>query len=190
MVAKSRSSSGSRKTSESFLDQLALRFKENPKRHPSLAWEKVRKRLEANPSALRSLEEMESTGGEPDVLDWNSKTGAVYYVDFSAESPAGRRSLCYDEDALKSRKSNKPAGSAQQWAEDVGVQLIDEATYFKLQEKGPMDQKTSSWLATPSDLRAKGGALFGDHRFGRTFIYHNGAESYYAARGFRVGIWI
>lgn len=124
------------------------------------------------------------------MLEENKETGALYFVDFSAESPAGRRSLCYDPQAWESRKAHKPAGSAMGWAREAGVELIDESTYLKLQERGPLDQKTSSWIRTPQELRDRGGALFGDHRFGRTFIYHNGAESYYAARGFRVGLWV
>ncbi len=172
------------------LTLLEKRFQASKNRHPKLSWQKVRERIEAHPSKRAILEKMEETGGEPDLFEYNTKTGACFFVDMAEESPHGRRSLCYDKKAWEDRKANKPAGSAEAMAKEWGAELLDEQTYLKLQSWGPFDLKTSSWIATPADIREKGGALFGDHRFGRSFIYHNGAESYYAARGFRVGIWI
>lgn len=170
---------------DQLLQALQSRFAAHPRRHPGLTWAQVQARLDANPAALRSLHEMEASGGEPDVIGREGKSGPILFCDCSAESPAGRRSLCYDGAALASRKANKPEGSAAQVAAAMGVELLTEEQYHHLQTLGEFDLKTSSWIATPKDLRALGGALFGDRRFGRVFIYHNGAESYYAARGFR-----
>jgi hypothetical protein len=154
-------------------------------RHPDLNWEEVRARLAANPEKLWSLNEMERTGGEPDVVDRDEKTGELLFYDCAAETPKGRRSLCYDREALESRKAHKPKDSAMNMASAMGVELLTEAAYFHLQELDAFDLKTSSWLKTPDDVRELGGAIFGDRRFDRVFIYHNGAESYYGARGFR-----
>jgi hypothetical protein len=170
---------------ESILGLLKARFEANMARHEGLAWPLVQARLEANPRALETIRRMEETGGEPDVIARDGKTGALAFCDCSAESPAGRRSLCYDEAALASRKENKPKGSAVAMAAEIGVELLDEAQYRRLQELGSFDNKTSSWIRTTAEVRKLGGALFCDRRFGRVFVYHNGAESYYAARGFR-----
>lgn len=176
------------KAKKALLSTLQARFEEHPRRHPGLAWTAVLARLESRPAALRALAWMESTGGEPDVVAHDRKTGACTFVDCAAESPTGRRSLCYDQDALAARKENKPAGSALGQAGAQGLRLLDEAGYRALQALGPVDTKTSSWLATPPAIRALGGALFGDHRYGQVFVYHNGAQSYYAARGFRAAL--
>lgn len=170
---------------DSLLQSLKNRFEKNPHRHQGLSWEKVRARLEASPSALESLQRMESSGGEPDVIGHEKAGGKYVFCDCSAESPSGRRSLCYDRQALDSRKENKPKGNAVEAAAAMGIELLDEEGYRRLQELGEFDLKTSSWVATPKDVRKLGGALFCDRRFGRVFVYHNGAESYYAARGFR-----
>lgn len=154
-------------------------------RHPDLTWAEVQAKLESQPEKLRSLEAMEGTGGEPDVIDDDPGSSQYVFCDCSPESPEGRRSLCYDQEALASRKQNKPRSSAVAMAAEMGVELLDEACYLKLQSLGDFDVKTSSWIATPAEVRRLGGALFGDKRFGRAFIYHNGAEAYYAARGFR-----
>jgi hypothetical protein len=164
---------------------LQARFERNMRRHAGLEWKGVQAGLEGNSSALRSLAEMERTGGEPDVVRYDKKTGEILFCDCSAESPSGRRSLCYDRAALESRKANKPAGSAMETAASMGIELLTEAQYRDLQTLGEFDLKTSSWLTTPADIRKLGGALFGDRRYDHVFIYHNGAESYYAARGFR-----
>lgn len=165
---------------------LRDRFENNPLRHPGLEWGQVLARLEARPAALWSLGEMERTGGEPDVVECGPGTGECLFMDCAAESPKGRRSLCYDGAALAARKEHKPAGSALDLAAAMGVELLTEAQYQWLQERcGPFDVKTSSWLLTPPEMRVLGGALFGDWRYGRVFFYHNGAESYYGARGFR-----
>ncbi len=164
---------------------LATRFAAHPARHPGIAWGDVLARLDRTPAALPALQAMEQTGGEPDVIGVDAATGHVLFCDCAAESPAGRRSLCYDGAALDGRKENKPAGSAVAMAAAMGVSLLNEVQYAALQALGPVDLKTSSWLSTPADVRALGGALFGDCRFGRVFTYHNGAASYYAARGFR-----
>lgn len=164
---------------------LMARFDENVHRHPGLSREEVQAWLEARPGALWSLSEMERTGGEPDVVGRDAATGEVLFFDCSPESPAGRRSLCYDGAALDARRKNKPEGSAVERAAAMGAELLTEEQYRALQELGEFDTKTSSWLRTPADVRRLGGAIFGDRRFGRVFIYHNGAESYYAARGFR-----
>ena len=170
---------------DELLHTLRKRFEKNMGRHQGLAWDKIQARLEANPEKLWSLDGMEVTGGEPDVVGQDKKTGAYIFFDCSAESPKGRRSLCYDRDALESRKAHKPANSALDVAAEMGIELLTEEQYHSLQQLGQFDTKTSSWLKTPADVRTLGGAIFGDWRFGRVFIYHNGAESYYGARGFR-----
>jgi len=170
---------------DEFLRTLQDRFERNVRRHSGIAWKAVRARLDASPAGLRSLRAMEDSGGEPDVIDRDAKSGVVTFCDCSTESPAGRRSLCYDDGALDARKANKPKGSAAGMAAEMGVVLLTEEQYRALQQLGEFDAKTSSWIATPHDVRALGGALFCDRRFGRVFVYHNGAQSYYAARGFR-----
>lgn len=167
------------------LRSLQARFEKHPHRHATMAWEPVLARLQALPAALTSLGAMEATGGEPDVIGRDEATGRFIFCDCSPESPPGRRSLCYDRAALDARKENKPAGSAVETAAAMGVELLSEEQYRALQRLGEFDVKTSSWIATPEDVRALGGALFGDRRYGRVFVYHNGAPSYYAARGFR-----
>lgn len=154
-------------------------------RHPNLKWDRIEARLQSHGEKLWSLYEMEDTGGEPDAVAFDEKTGEYTFWDCSAESPAGRRSLCYDREALEARKTNKPRNSAVDAAAAMGIELISESAYRNFQAFGPFDQKTSSWLLTPPAVRALGGALFGDYRFGRVFVYHNGAPSYYASRGFR-----
>lgn len=170
---------------EALLNTLKARFEKNPNRHQGLEWDAVQAKLEANPKKLWSLNAMESTGGEPDVVGHDKKTGEYIFYDCSAESPKGRRSLCYDHEALESRKEHKPENSATEMAADMGVELLSEAEYQELQKLGHFDTKTSSWVVTPPAIRKLGGAIFGDYRYGQVFIYHNGAESYYAARGFR-----
>lgn len=166
------------------LQALQGRFEKNMKRHPGIAWSDVQARLKGNAAALRSLQEMEATGGEPDVVG-RDEAGRYVFCDCSAESPAGRRSLCYDHEALEARKENKPQGSALDMAAAMGIDLLTEEEYRHLQTLGEFDVKISSWVRTPADVRALGGALFCDRRYGRVFVYHNGAQSYYAARGFR-----
>jgi hypothetical protein len=169
-------------------DLLALleaRFAQHPARHRGLKWSDVRCRLEARPDKLRSLAEMERSGGEPDVVGRDKATGEILFFDCSAETPKGRTSICYDRAALDSRKEHKPRTSAVDLAAEMGVELLDEEQYFLLQQLGEFDLKTSSWLKTPAAVRELGGAIFGDRRFGRVFIYHNGAQSYYGVRGFR-----
>jgi len=173
------------KKSAELLDTLRERFEQNMGRHKAIPWTEVDSRLESEPDKLWALAEMEQTGGEPDVVGQDKKTGEILYVDCSTESPSARRSLCYDREALDSRKKNKPEGNAVELAASWGATLLSEAEYRHLQDLGPVDQKTSSWLLSPPEVRELGGAIFGDYRFGRVFIYHNGAESYYAARGFR-----
>jgi hypothetical protein len=170
------------------LDTLAARFEHNPQRHPGWSWSQVQARLNKTPAALAALQQMEASGGEPDVVVLGDEAAAqqLVFCDCAAQSPTGRRSLCYDEQALAARKENKPAGSAQALAALWGTELLSEAQYRALQRLGEFDTKTSSWLATPADVRRLGGALFGDRRYGQVFVYHNGAESYYAVRGFRV----
>lgn len=170
---------------QELLETLRARFEENTHRHRGVDWTKVQARLEADPAALKSLLEMEATGGEPDVVGEAGKAGHYTFFDCSAESPAGRRSLCYDRAALDSRKKHKPRGSAVGMAAAMGVDLLTEEQYRELQQTGEFDTKTSSWVETPRDVRARGGAVFCDRRYGRVFLYHNGAESYYASRGFR-----
>jgi hypothetical protein len=170
---------------EELLNALQTRFEKNMKRHEGLAWASVKARLEAHAEKLWSLQEMEATGGEPDVVGQDSKTGEYVFFDCSPQSPKGRTSLCYDREALDSRKEHKPKNSAVDLAEAMGIELLTEAQYQELQKLGDFDTKTSSWVRTPPEMRKLGGALFGDKRFGRVFFYHNGAESYYGARGFR-----
>lgn len=167
---------------------LEARFKKHAARHKRVVWTDVRARLERSPEKLWSLAEMERTGGEPDVISIETASGDVVFIDCSAESPAGRRSLCYDRAGLESRKEARPENSAIDVAAAMGVDLLDEAQYRGLQQSGPFDAKTSSWLKTPPAIRTLGGALFGDFRYGAVFIYHNGAQSYYAARGFRAAL--
>ncbi|WP_291287378.1 DUF4256 domain-containing protein [Flavobacterium sp.] len=171
--------------SEELLKVLRIRFENNMNRHKGLDWDNVQKKLEANPEKLWSLDEMERTEGEPDVVGFDSKTNEYIFFDCSAESPKGRRSLCFDHEALEKRKEHKPAGSAVNMAEEMGIELMDETQYKQLQKLGKFDAKTSSWIATPAEIRKLGGALFSDFRYNTVFVYHNGAESYYAARGFR-----
>jgi hypothetical protein len=170
---------------EELLSTLKVRFEENMNRHKGLEWPKVQAKLEANTKKLWSLNEMERTGGEPDVVAHDKKTGEYIFNDCSAESPKGRRSVCYDHEALESRKEHKPENSAIEMAADMGIEILTEEQYRELQKLGKFDTKTSSWIKTPSDIRKLGGAIFADFRYGNIFVYHNGAESYYAARGFR-----
>jgi len=167
------------------LATLKTRFEKHGHRHEGLDWKKVASRLEGKAKKLAVLAEMERTGGEPDVIGLDGKTGEYLFVDCSAQSPKERRSLCYDRQALDARKENKPKGSALEAASKMGIELLTEEQYRELQKLGEFDTTTSSWLATPAEVRKLGGALFCDRRFGRVFVYHNGAESYYAARGFR-----
>jgi hypothetical protein len=175
----------SEKQREELLRALKARFEKNMARHQSLEWSKVRAKLEAQAEKLRSLNEMERTGGEPDVVAHDKKTGEYIFYDCSAESPKGRRSLCYDREALDSRKEHKPKDNAIEMACAMGVELLTEEQYRELQKLGEFDTKTSSWVKTPSAVRKLGGALFCDRRYNSVFVYHNGAESYYAGRGFR-----
>lgn len=170
---------------EELLSVLKARFEKNMNRHKGVEWSKVQAKLEANTEKLWSLSEMERTGGEPDVAGYDKKTGEYIFYDCSAESPKGRRSICYDRKALDSRKEHKPANSAMDMAAAMGIELLTEEEYRELQKLGEFDTKTSSWVQTPSDIRKLGGALFCDRRYDHVFLYHNGAESYYAARGFR-----
>ncbi|HEY9260277.1 DUF4256 domain-containing protein [Chitinophaga sp.] len=171
--------------SQSLLSVLKTRFEKNKNRHKGLDWTAVEAKLEANPEKLWSLDEMELTGGEPDVVGYDKKTDEYIFFDCAAESPKGRRSICYDHEALESRKEHKPENSAVQMAADMGIALLTETEYSSLQELGNFDLKTSSWIVTPPAIRKLGGALFCDRRYDHVFVYHNGAESYYAARGFR-----
>ena len=173
------------KEREQLLGVLKARFEKNMNRHQGLEWSKVQAKLEANTEKLWSLNEMEKTGGEPDVVEHDKRTGEYILYDCSAESPNGRRSVCYDGEALKSRKEHKPKTSAIDMAAGMGIELLTEEQYRALQKLGEFDTKTSSWVKTPSDIRKRGGALFCDRRYDHVFVYHNGAESYYAARGFR-----
>jgi len=164
---------------------LEARFAKNMRRHTGINWRSVQAKLEASPEKLQALYEMERTGGEPDVVGYDEKTGEFIFCDCSPESPAGRRSTCYDREALDSRKENKPSGSAIEMASSIGIELLTEQQYRGLQELGEFDRKTSSWVKTPARMRDLGGALFCDRRYDHVFTYHNGADSYYAARGFR-----
>ena len=170
---------------QQLLGTLKARFEKNMNRHNGLEWAAVQARLEVNPGKLWSLSEMERTGGEPDVAGYDEQTDEYIFYDCSAESPRGCRSICYDPEALAARKENKPADSAVGMAADMGIELLTEEQYRELQKLGRFDTKTSSWLKTPSEIRKLGGAIFGDFRYGTVFVYHNGADSYYAARGFR-----
>jgi len=171
--------------SAELLGVLKTRFEEHSDRHKDLVWDKVQAKLIANPEKLWSVSEMEKTGGEPDVIAYDAITGEYTFCDCSAESSAGRRSLCYDHEALESRKANKPENSAINMAAEMGIEILSEEQYRDLQKLGNFDMKTSSWVKTPADIRKLGGAIFADFRYGNVFIYHNGADSYYAARGFR-----
>ena len=171
--------------SEALLKTLKARFEKNPPRHNGLEWAKVQARLEASPAKLWSLGEMEATGGEPDVIGHDRKSGAFLFFDCSPESPKGRVSVCYDREGWESRKEHRPKNTALDMAEEMGIELLTEEQYLELQKLGEFDLKTSSWLKTAPEMRKLGGALFGDRRFGRVFFYHNGAQSYYSARGFR-----
>ena len=170
---------------DGLLQALKVRFEKNSHRHAGIAWAQVRAKLEGHPDALKSLRAMEASGGEPDFIGHDKETGHVIFCDCSAESPAGRRSACYDGQALDARKENKPEHSAVEMAAAMGIELLTEQQYRELQSLGDFDTKTSSWIKTPPDIRALGGALFCDRRYGKVFVYHNGAQSYYAARGFR-----
>lgn len=171
--------------SEELLCILKIRFEKNMNRHKGIEWAKVQARLENNNEKLWPLNEMEKTGGEPDVIGHDKKTDEYIFYDCSAESPKGRRSLCYDHEALEKRKEHKPEDSAINMAADMGIKLLTEEQYRDLQQLGDFDTKTSSWVKTPSEIRKHGGALFCDRRYNHVFVYHNGADSYYAARGFR-----
>ncbi|HZY77894.1 MAG TPA: DUF4256 domain-containing protein [Cyclobacteriaceae bacterium] len=175
----------SQKERDKLLDTLKTRFEKNMHRHKGVEWSKVQARLSARPDKLWSLQQMEGTEGEPDVVGFDKKSGEYIFYDCSPESPKGRRSLCYDRKALDARKEHKPADSALDLAEAMGVEVLNEEQYRELQALGQFDLKTSSWLTTPPAIRKLGGAIFGDCRYDHVFIYHNGAESYYAARGFR-----
>lgn len=178
----------SAKQREALLETLQERFEESMHRHEGIEWSEVRARLEARPDKLWSLAEMERTGGEPDVVGYDAQADEYLFYDCSKESPDGRRSICYDQEALEARKKRKPESSAVRMATDIGAELLTEEEYRRLQVLEEFDTKTSSWLRTPPDIRELGGAIFGDLRFGHVFIYHNGAESYYAARGFRCSL--
>jgi hypothetical protein len=175
----------SKEESQHLILALSARFEKHTARHKGVEWAKVQARLEANPDKLWSLAEMEETGGEPDVVAYDKKTGVYVFFDCSSESPKDRRSLCYDDEALEARKEHKPKGSAMGAAAEMGIELLTEEQYRDLQKLGAFDTKTSSWIKTPDAIRKLGGALFCDRRYDTVFVYHNGAESYYAARGFR-----
>ena len=172
-------------TSQEMLSTLQKRFLEHMHRHTDLDWQKIQQKLETNPKKLSILQKMEETAGEPDVVDFDQESGEYVFVDCAAESPKERRSFCYDREALEKRKENKPNNNAIDAAAEIGIELLTEEDYRYLQTVGSFDTKTSSWLETPENIRKLGGAIFGDFRYGTVFIYHNGAESYYAARGFR-----
>ena len=173
------------KQREELLGALKARFEKNTNRHKGLEWAKLQAKLAANPEKLWSLNEMERTGGEPDVVGYDKKTGEYIFNDCSAESPKGRRNVCYDREALESRKEHKPENSAMDMAAAMGIEILTEAQYRELQQLGDFDLKTSSWLKTPSEIRKLGGAIFADRRYDHVFVYHNGAPSYYGVRGFR-----
>lgn len=170
---------------QNLLDTLKQRFEQNEERHEKMGWDNVRLKLDENPEKLSVLHQMEETGGEPDVIGYEAETGMFLFCDCSKESPAGRRSLCYDRSALELRKKNKPESSAVDRAAEIGIELLTEEQYRLLQTLGEFDLKTSSWLETPQEIRERGGAIFGNCRYGQVFVYHNGSDSYYAARGFR-----
>ncbi len=167
------------------LEILKSRFEKHPHRHPGLRWDEIQARLEAHPEKLYSLYEMERTGGEPDVIGYDAQSGEYIFCDCALESPVGRRNLCYDRAAQESRKEHPPAGNAVDMATAMGIELLTEEQYHALQQLGEFDTRTSSWLKTPPEIRVLGGALFGDRRYGRVFVYHNSAPSYYSSRGFR-----
>jgi len=173
------------KQTEELFNTLKSRFEKNMNRHKDLDWSKVQERLKANPAKLRSLFEMEKTGGEPDVVNYDKKTDECTFYDCSEETPKDRRSICYDDEALKSRKEHKPKNSATGMASEMGIEILTEEQYRELQNLGEFDLKTSSWVKTPADIRKLGGAIFCDRRYNRVFVFHNGAESYYGSRGFR-----
>jgi hypothetical protein len=187
---KSHKKELSREQREQLLRALKVRFEKNMNRHKGLEWAQAQAKLEANAEKLWSINEMERTGGEPDVVGQDKKTSEYIFYDCSAESPKGRRSLCYDREALESRKENKPKGNAVDLAAAIGIELLTEEQYRELQKLGDFDAKTSSWVKTPSGIRKLGGAIFGDRRFDTIFVYHNGAESYYAGRGFRGSLMV
>ncbi|HET6979008.1 MAG TPA: DUF4256 domain-containing protein [Pyrinomonadaceae bacterium] len=187
-MAKGAKKKLSTQAAQDLLSTLKTRFEKNMNRHKGLEWSKVQAKLEANPEKLWSLNELESTGGEPDVVGHDKKTGEFVFYDCSAESPKGRRSVCYDQEALDSRKEHKPANSAVAMATEMGVELLTEEQYRELQRVGNFDLKTSSWVKTPAEIRKLGGALFCDRRYNQVFLYHNGADSYYAARAFRCSL--
>jgi len=170
---------------DEILSTLEKRFEKNKNRHKDLDWAKIEAKLKANPEKLWSLEEMEKTDGEPDVIGYDKKTDQYLFADCSAESPKGRRSICYDHEALEKRKENKPLNSAVNMAKEMGIEILNEEQYKELQKLEKFDTKTSSWILTPPEIRKLGGAIFSDFRYNTVFVYHNGAESYYAARGFR-----
>ena len=167
------------------LNILKTRFEKNPDRHKGLDWNKIQVKLEANPQKMWSLHEMEQSGGEPDVVQYDQKTDGYLFYDCAAESPKGRRSICYDREGLESRKEHQPQNTAVDMAAEMGIELLTEAQYRDLQKLGKFDEKTSSWLKTSPEVRKLGGAIFGDFRYGQVFVYHNSAQSYYGARGFR-----
>ena len=170
---------------DELLGKLQRRFEQNMNRHEGVDWEKVQTKLEANPAKLRSLYEMEETGGEPDIVEFDSHSSEYVFCDCSPESPKGRRSVCYDREAWEARKKFKPENTALDMAEDMGIEILTEEQFRSLQNLGEFDKKTSSWIETPPEIRKLGGALFCDFRYGQVFVYHNGADSYYASRGFR-----
>lgn len=170
---------------DALLSTLKARFEKNKNRHKGIEWAAVEKRLEKEPEKLHALANMENTGGEPDVVSLDKRSGVIVFMDCSAESPSGRRSLCFDKAALDARKEAKPSGSAMEMADEMGIEILNEEEYRALQKIEDFDLKTSSWVQTPEDIRNAGGALFCDRRYGHVFLYHNGAQSYYAARGFR-----
>jgi hypothetical protein len=180
----------SQEQSKELINVLKARFEKNMNRHEGLEWSKVQEKLDADPEKLWSLNEMERTGGEPDVVGYDKKKDQYMFCDCSAESPKGRRSVCYDREALESRKKHKPENSAMDMAASMGIELLTEEQYRQVQKLESFDKKTSSWVQTPADIRKLGGALFCDYRFGHVFVYHNGAESYYAARGFRGSLMV
>jgi hypothetical protein len=170
---------------DELISVLKTRFEKNMTRHKGIVWANVQSRLEANPAKLWSLHKMEETGGEPDVVGFDKKAGEYIFYDCSPETPKGRRSICYDHEALEARKEHKPENSAMQMAADMGIDLLTETEYRELQKLGKFDTKSSSWIKTPDAIRKLGGAIFADYRYGQVFVYHNGADSYYAVRGFR-----
>ena len=188
MKTTARQKELSPKEREGLLGLLKARFEKNMNRHKGVEWAKVQARLQANPEKLWSLSEMEKTGGEPDVVGNERKTGEYIFFDCSPESPKGRAGVCYDREALDSRKEHKPRDTAIDMATAMGIELLTEEQYHELQKLGEFDTKTTTWLKTPAGIRKLGGAIFGDRRFGRVFIYHNGAQSYYSARGFRAAL--